>query len=92
VEVFLLYVHWGKSATTLSGLGGAAGSSLRGSFLTADGPDMYILDKPTTGLHLTITELLGCSAALVGPGQHGAIIDHNLDLIKQAGWIIDLGP
>jgi excinuclease ABC subunit A len=92
-EVGLGYVHLGQSATTLSG-----GEAQRIKLATelsrrATGDTVYILDEPTTGLHFDdIRKLLGVLNQLVEAGNTVIVIEHNLDVIKTADWIIDLGP
>ena len=92
-EVGLGYIHLGQSATTLSG-----GEAQRIKLATelsrrATGDTLYILDEPTTGLHFDdIKKLLGVLNQLVDAGNTVVIIEHNLDVIKTADWIIDLGP
>ena len=92
-DVGLGYVHLGQSATTLSG-----GEEQRIKLATelarrATGKTLYILDEPTTGLHFEdIKRLLQVLNQLVDKGNTVLIIEHNLDVIKCADWIIDLGP
>jgi excinuclease ABC subunit A len=91
--VGLGYIHLGQQATTLSG-----GEAQRVKLSTelskvATGNTFYILDEPTTGLHFEdIKMLLGVLNTLVDRGNTVLVIEHNLDVIKTADWIIDLGP
>ena len=92
-EVGLGYIRLGQSATTLSG--GEAQRLKLGSELSrkATGRTLYILDEPTTGLHFhDVAKLLEVLFKLRAPGNTLLIIEHNLDVIKTADWIIDLGP
>src|SRR5262245_56202367 len=92
-EVGLDYIRLGQSARTLSG-----GEAQRVKLATelsrrATGRTFYILDEPTTGLHFAdIQKLLEVLNRLVEQGNTVVIIEHNLDVIKTADWVIDLGP
>ena len=93
VEVGLGYIKLGQPATTFSG-----GEAQRIKLATelskrSTGKTMYILDEPTTGLHSAdVKRLLGILQKLVEGGNSMIIIEHNLDVIKSADWIVDMGP
>ncbi|MCW4459500.1 excinuclease ABC subunit UvrA [Microbacterium sp. MPKO10] len=93
VDVGLGYVRLGQSATTLSG-----GEAQRVKLATelqrrSNGRSVYVLDEPTTGLHFEdVRKLLLVLGSLVDKGNTVIVIEHNLDVIKSADWIVDLGP
>jgi excinuclease ABC subunit A len=93
VEVGLGYVRLGQSATTLSG-----GEAQRVKLATelqkrSNGRSIYVLDEPTTGLHFEdVRKLLLVLNGLVDKGNTVIVIEHNLDVIKSADWLIDMGP
>jgi excinuclease ABC subunit A len=91
--VGLDYIKLGQSATTLSG-GEAQRVKLSKELSKRDtGRTLYILDEPTTGLHFhDIEQLLDVLHQLVDQGNTVVVIEHNLDVIKTADWIVDLGP
>ncbi len=92
-DVGLDYIHLGQQATTLSG-GEAQRVKLAEELSkTSSGNTLYILDEPTTGLHFEdIKMLLNVLNRLADKGNTVIVIEHNLDVIKRADWIIDLGP
>ncbi len=92
-DVGLGYVHLGQSATTLSG-GEAQRVKLASELAKRDtGRTFYILDEPTTGLHFEdVRLLLEVLHRLVDRGNTVLVIEHSLDVIKTADWIVDMGP
>lgn len=92
-DVGLGYVSLGQSATQLSG-GEAQRMKLASElYKKSNGKNFYILDEPTTGLHTDdIKRLLGVLQRLVDEGNTVLVIEHNLDVVKSADWLIDLGP
>ena len=92
-EVGLGYIHLGQPATTMSG-GEAQRVKLATELMRSDtGDTLYILDEPTTGLHSEdIRKLLVILQKLVDQGNTVVVIEHNLDVVKVADYIIDLGP
>jgi excinuclease ABC subunit A len=93
MEVGLGYIRLGQAATTLSG-GEAQRVKLALELSKRDtGRTLYILDEPTTGLHFAdIDLLLKVLRQLVDAGNTMVVIEHNLDVIKTADWVIDMGP
>ena len=93
MEVGLGYITLGQSATTLSGGESQRVKLSKELSRRATGRTLYILDEPTTGLHFADTQkLLDMLNQLVNAGNTVVVIEHNLDVIKTADWIIDLGP
>ena len=93
IDVGLAYIHLGQSATTLSGGEAQRVKLSRELSKRGTGKTLYILDEPTTGLHFRdIQQLLEVLERLRNDGNTIVVIEHNLDVIKTADWIIDLGP
>src|SRR5256885_16853265 len=92
-DVGLDYIRLGQSATTLSGVQAQRVRLATELSRRATGRTLYILDEPTTGLHFAdVARLLHVLQRLVDTGNTIVVIEHNLDVIKSADWIIDLGP
>jgi excinuclease ABC subunit A len=92
-DVGLGYIHLGQAATTLSGGEAQRVKLAKELARRATGRTIYILDEPTTGLHFEdVRRLLEVLQALVATGNTVVVIEHNLEVIKTADWIVDLGP
>src|SRR3546814_17359864 len=93
VEVGLGYVKVGQQATTLSGGEAQRVKLAKELSRRSTGQTLYLLDEPTTGLHFDdVRKLLEVLHRLVDPGNRVVVIEPNLDVIKTAYWILDLGP
>jgi excinuclease ABC subunit A len=92
-RVGLGYIHFGQQATTLSGGEAQRVKLAKELSKRATGRTLYLLDEPTTGLHFhDVRKLLEVLHELVETGNTVVVIEHNIEVIKTADWIVDLGP
>ncbi|MPN49773.1 UvrABC system protein A [bioreactor metagenome] len=93
IDVGLGYIRLGQSATTLSGGEAQRIKLARELSKTATGGTLYILDEPTTGLHIDdIRKLMEVLTRLVENNNTVIVIEHNMDVVKTGDWVIDMGP
>jgi excinuclease ABC subunit A len=93
LDVGLGYIHLGQSSTTLSGGEAQRIKLARELSKRQTGRTFYVLDEPTTGLHFDdVRKLLNVLQRLTELGNTVVVIEHNLDVVKTADWVIDLGP